>query len=758
MDSQNGDVVAFQMYVIARVVASHILVLALGSVVSPVYGQVDTTDAAPSDTVETVSADSVREDTTDVPRVDTTDAPRADTTGIPPQAQRAGGREDRPEVPSDPRSFTKPAYGRPPVDSLPALTSHVGLEHLLAEAPGSFLYDLGAVGWPHGWSVNGLAPHRSRLWLDDYDYTDPLTGRARFDLVPTSFLRRPTVGVDPGGSPMGVHASWRDYDQVRPITELRFRRDTNGLKAIEVGHSQKRRWSVFGVPGVLQATFGYGGRTTGGVYEGSDVRRERRIWGRLRYQRDEWAVEVTDFSSRHEVGAHGGVAPPPGAPFGQIFVLPICETCSQRRNARRQTFRNDLTVRLRAPLVPGLQEPLTVAGTWTSKTFDFATVAASSDTANTVQDTTWTARMHGGHGSLQQSVSVGAHDLRGEVRGSVWGFGWSNIPQLDGTRWNLHASARDSMRAAGTDLILDAGWHVTSGQQYPTASVQIARPVGPFHLSTSVSSSGQRSSWFETEGFLGFVEPLPRGTNGKVGRVLEGRAALASEPGPFDIRVEGFAHQLRNPADLYAGVPDQDQRVASTDTVRARRLSKSIQRAGLTVAAGWRRDARRGVYISGQGTALTTLNAEASLLHARLARTLPRIYGKGRIGARFVFFTELLTDLSLQARAWTVMNSRWFHPPTGRHVVPPFDAPLPMAPGAALGPTGTLDLRAEIKLRGATLFFTLENIQASFANPTESRWDRLQRQATLQAGTFVVPVYPLPARQFRFGVFWPIFD
>jgi hypothetical protein len=69
------------------------------------------------------------------------------------------------------------------------------------------------------------------------------------------------------------------------------------------------------------------------------------------------------------------------------------------------------------------------------------------------------------------------------------------------------------------------------------------------------------------------------------------------------------------------------------------------------------------------------------------------------------------------------------------------------------GPNGTVDVRAEIKLRGATLFFSLENAHVSFKQPGS-----FERQATLQSGTFTVPVYPLPARQFRFGVHWPIFD
>jgi hypothetical protein len=181
-----------------------------------------------------------------------------------------------------------------------------------------------------------------------------------------------------------------------------------------------------------------------------------------------------------------------------------------------------------------------------------------------------------------------------------------------------------------------------------------------------------------------------------------------------------------------------------TDTVSARATPSPVRRAGVTLAGGWRRNARRGLYATGRGTLLQTLNADASLLHDRLARTLPEAFGQVRIGARFVLFTSLTTDLYVRARGWSAMNSRWFHPPTGRLVVPPRQTPVP-GPNAPnkVGPSGTIDVRAEAQLRDATLFFTFQNVQAG---------------TQFQLGTFVVPVYPLPPQQFRFGVFWPIFD
>lgn len=698
----------------------------------------DTATALPADTatVDTTAADTVTVDTT------TTDTTAADTTERPPDTPQTDAAEQR-ELPESPRSLPDPSYGRPPIDSLPALTPHAGLEHVLAQQPGSFLYDLGAVGWPHGWSPRGLGPHRSGLWLDDHPYDSPLTGRARFDLLPTSFLERPGLGVDPGGTPVGVHASWRDYDQTRPITELRFRRDGNGLQSIEVGHSQKHRLSLLGGPGAFQVTFGYGGRATDGVYAGSDLRRERRLWGRLRYQRSDWAVEISDFSSRHRIGAHSGVVPPEGAPFSTIYVLPTCENCSANPRARRSTFRNDLNARVRGPLLPGTTAPTDLSATWTSNTFDFQTGA----------DTTWSTKLNGGHGSLRQTLRAGPHALTLGARGSLWGVAQSNVAGVGGTRWRAHAFARDSLGLGRTELVLDAGWHATPDQQYPSGAVRAERPLGPFRLSASATLAGQRASWYEKTGFEGLVRPLSESPSSSFGRVVKGRAGLAYERGTVDVRVEGFAHQIRNALDLYAVEPPASRRVASTDTVAARQTATSVRRAGATVSLGWRRDADRGLYLSGRATALTTLSDRESILQARLADTLPSTYGRGRIGARFVFFVDLVTDLYVEARGWTAMKSRWFHPPTGRLVVPPGGDPIPARRDIAIGPNGTVDIHADIKLRGATLFFALENAHVSFAAPGST-----EKQATLQPGTFTVPVYPLPARQFRFGVHWPIFD
>lgn len=661
-------------------------------------------------------------------QVDTTDAPPPDTLQRPP-----ADTSDRSEQPLRPLSFLPPLYGRAQTDSIPGRLPHVSVETILAERAGGFFYDLGEYGWPHGWSPRGLAPHRVHLWHDGFSFDDPLTGRPRFELLPPSFLAAPRTGIDPGGGAVGVHTSWRAYTPKRPLTELRYRFSRDGLHAVEVGHSQKRRLDLPNRPGLLHLTVGYGGRKADGVYDGSALRRERRLWGRLRYQTNDWTAELSDRSSLYRIGAHGG-AIPPGDRFSTIYALPVAGSSVRTPNARRKTIRNDLIARMRGPLLPPLGPRTELSARWTSHTFDFRDGS---------RDTTWTTKLNGGHVRLRQSLTMGAHTLTGTARGSVWGVARSNVSSIDGSRSSAHLGLRDSFRVGRTEIVLDAGGHFPSKQPYPSFRAWTRHSVGSVRLTASLKATGQRGAWIEEEGFP-FVRSLPTARSERADRLIEGTLGIHAKTGPFDAGATGFAHQIRNAVDLYAVPPAPESPSTITDTVAARSLPTPVRRAGVTVEFGWRRHTQRGLYATGRGTLVQTLDAGASALHDRLARTLPVAFGRTRIGARFVLFTDLVTDLYVQARGWGPMNSRWFHPPTGRLVVPPREqaVPGPNAP-ARVGPSGTVDVRAEAQLHGATLFFTFQNVQAG---------------TQLQPGTFVVPIYPLPPQQFRFGVFWPIFD
>src|SRR5690606_25791310 len=172
-----------------------------------------------------------------------------------------------------------------------------------------------------------------------------------------------------------------------------------------------------------------------------------------------------------------------------------------------------------------------------------------------------------------------------------------------------------------------------------------------------------------------------------------------------------------------------------------RALGTAVHRAGLAADLGWRRDARRGLYLALQPSLLRFLNPDASPEHRRLAGTLPAFFAHGRLGARFVLFTgDLDVDLYLQGRFWTRMRSRVLHAQTGLLAVPEEGA-------RSFGPSGLLDVVFEAGVRGAKVFVAYEN---ALSGPLFS--PNLQ----LMPGTLLVPDYPFPEQRFRFGVYWPI--
>jgi hypothetical protein len=707
--------------------------------------QQDTSRVAPAaDTTiaDTTIADTTRSDTT---RSDTT---RSDTTQA--DASEAGSSatsaDDARSGPFEPMGFPGRRRGEVAVDSLPARTSTAHLTGLVAEVPGTFLYDVGPAGWPDAVSWRGLSPLSTSAWIEGRPYDDSFSGRARLDLLPPTLVTAPAVGLGRGGGAVGVDVDWREYESRTPVTELRFRRDNDGLQGIGIFHSQQRQVDWFGSPSVLQVTIGYGGRTANGEYAPSTaLNKYRGVWGRVRLRRAEWAVEVSDFATRHRAAASGGIVPPQGF-FPNLYNRQFAT--GRYPNAQRQTYRNDLTVRGRGPLLPGLS-PTTASLTWTSDTFDFRTdYARASDAVE--DDTTWVVKSNALTARVAQPMTVGRNHLRFDVQGTVQERARGNTLGTGTRRWAVHATARDSVRVGGIDGTFGGGGHWTETQVYASAEAALASDVVSadrygVRLHGSAELSGRRLAWMETEGFEAYVAPVGDATPGPTVRL---EAGVQVRAGPFDLQVRGFASEARNPVDWYAATSPGGT-VARSDTAEVRIAETPFRRAGVTGLIAWRRDARRGIYVVAEGTAQQFLNDGASLLHARVARTLPQVQVRGRLGARFLFFEDLVFDAYVQGRGWTETHSRLLHTPTGQLVVPPLTAPDPSlatrGPGVppVIGPDGVVDLHVDITLYGAKLFFAYRNALGG-------------TQADL--GTLLVPTYPLPDQQFRFGVHWPIFE
>lgn len=621
-----------------------------------------------------------------------------------------------------PVGFEGPEPGRVVNAGLPVLHPALDTPGILSEMPGSFFYDFGVPGWPDAWSPYGLDPARVALSLHNVPFNDPITGRPLYDLLPLAFLEPLRVQNTRYGAPSAVYGHLRPYSSRNPLTELRYRKGDNGLQSIDATHTQVRLLSLFGRQGVLGVVGGYSGRASQGEYPGSRLRRERKLFARLRYAGESWTVELLELFNRRDLGAHSGVMPRIPGVFESIYQRLDASVFQQ--NALRHTSRNDLVLTARKHVLPGIERPFTAAVFWTRYAVDFSSVG----------DTLFAGASRVG-GSALQEVTIGTHTLRFRLDGwsEQLNQGLVNPDSLTASRRSLHLSAHDSLRLFSAGVTLEGSYHTGSAMSGFAGAIGIEKDFGRTRLFGTVTLTGQPTSWIEQAGFGGFVEPVSSLPNE---RVLLVRLGTALEAGPFDLGIQGFASRTTDPIDLYAPAYTGGE-LRSPDTVFVAVDGTAHERVGLIFTAGWRREAERGLYATAQSTLLRFLDAGESELQARVASSIPELFGRGRIGARFTLFQrDLDLDVYVQGRYWTEMRSRLFHPATGLLVVPSLTHPV-------FGSSGSLDAVAEIGIRTATLFLAYENMLSG---------------TVFMRGNLIVPVYPLPERRFRFGVYWPIFN
>lgn len=596
------------------------------------------------------------------------------------------------------------AEGRLLSDTLPVRLPLLQFTDLLGRVPGSFTYAFRLLGWPDGWSPWGMPPHLVGLRLDGRAFTDLLTGRPLYEWLPLFFLEPVRLGQGFEGKPVTVYTMLRAYDTPRPLTELRYRTGGDGLQSIMALHVQNRRQALWGQPGLLQLAFGYGGHAMQGAYPGSRLRRGRQVLLRLRYQQINWALELLALHNRGQVGAHGGVLPHVGGPFESIYE-PFGASV-RYGSARRQTIRTDLalTLRARTGLAPA---PFTLTAYSTVQHFRYLnpeldTLAAQADrygfyVQQPLLGITWRAEA-----TLER--------LRSGLTGRRTAFQLLGTDTLRLGAWQL--ALRGQVRRRATQTTLDAAlrWQQTSGRVQPWLELGLDHPELP---------------WLAQTGLGALVVPA---TLVERGRIAQLRLGLKVTTDVWGLSAETFVHQRKGVPDIYA--------VGAADTVRFEAPARPILQSGLALRLEWRDATSRGVYAHLQPTLLRTLNPAASMLHRQQAETLPKLLVQVRLGARMLLFQELGTDAYLLGQFWTSFRSRVLHAPTGLLAVPEPDA-------RRFGPSGTLDFCVEANLRTAKLFLVWENITSS---------------TVLQAGTLLVPVYPLAARRLRFGVYWPIWD
>ena len=685
----------------------------IGSVPGQARAQTpDSTETAPADSLRLPPADSLGQPAPHLMR-----GPALDSLAA---ADTSGGADSL-RTPRPPVGYARFARGAVVGDSLPATRPALDVTELLADVPASFVYRFGSPGWPDAWSPYGLSPQHVALTLNGRPFADPVTGRPRYDLLPLAFMERPRVEAERYGAPVGVEAEVRPYTAPQPLTELRYLAGAT-IQSVDAIHVQERRRSLFGRPGVLNVLGAYSGREAEGAYAergfGTRLKKVRRTYGRLRYEQAAWSVELSNLHNRRRVGAFGGVV------LNAFTFVPIGATLIDA-DARRQTLRNDLALTLRARLVPGLDAPLTASAYWAAQTFRYL---ARADTLETKTNR---------YGFLvQQRAALGPHGLTFQLEG--WQDHLRSTNALAAPRrygHALHASVRDTAQWRATELVLEGGAHSEPGRFFPSASARLEQRLGPLRLFASGAYTGQPVSPVERYGYGDHVVAAPAVPDG---RVTWAEAGTAVQGGPFDLALSAFAHRTSEALDLYVETGADSVETTGyppTDSVEARVSGTPHERVGVTARAGWRRDAQRGFYLTAQATLSRFLNPDVSPEHARVAGSLPEAFGQARFGTRYAPFRgDLDFDLYVLSRFWSAMRSRTLHPQTGLLALPPLGA-------RAFGPSNTLDVYFETRFRDASLFLAFEN---AFSG------------TTLLLGNLIVPVYPLPARRFRFGVFWPI--
>jgi len=174
-----------------------------------------------------------------------------------------------------------------------------------------------------------------------------------------------------------------------------------------------------------------------------------------------------------------------------------------------------------------------------------------------------------------------------------------------------------------------------------------------------------------------------------------------------------------------------------SNELEAHRIGGTLNNTGAAIEVSFRKKAERGIYTVVRPTILRVSHSEDSSVADLESSAIPEFWINGRLGIRALLFKgDLDLDLSVRAFYWDSMVGRRLDTRTGSLVLPSDD-------GQSVPSTLTVNVVAEAGIRTATIFLSYENIFSG---------------TNALVGNLLIPDYPLPAKRFRFGVFWPISD
>ncbi len=606
-----------------------------------------------------------------------------------------------------------PMMGRLPVDAW-----NPDLSAFLSQSPGTFEYTFGAAAWPDAISRYGAEPERMELTLAGMPLTDLLSGRPLYEMTPEIMVGSVVGGTH--GTALGPRAFRDPY----PLTLMRYQAAGNAWQDVQVVHAQNR---VFGghtadtsEPGSgtygLHTLFGYTGAAARGEFDGSRLRRARQVIFRVGYVRPQFRLRLTDINTRHRVGAHGGVEP----------FTPAYESIFQRLGAtvineddERQTLRNDLMLEGRAERN---RHTLDVTAFQTWQTFTFGDLGQLGESPNTKRDresrTGFAARLEratGGESGGTARLVTRVDSVSARVR--AWRTGDIGHAELGGaaalTSRSMSVRLEAGLVRTGGDGQVRSAWHpagsVVFGAGGRTLDVRW-QPVAVAPIDAS-----------------GFLSPL-EAVSGRPPRVLTARAAWTETRGPWSLTAAPWLTQSDR---LWLRTPVADDPRRAEGVV----VTEGGVSTGISLVLGYRMHEERGIYAWVSPVWQEAHSTSGSAAAEAWERALPRLGISGRAGLRrLLFLGDLDLDAFVRVRSWEAFGGRTLHTATGLL--------LPRTGADRDVPSSTVvDFVAEAGVRGATLFLAYENALSG---------------TNVITGNLIVPDYPLPEQQIRFGVLWPI--
>ncbi|MDE2958202.1 MAG: hypothetical protein OXU68_14520 [Bacteroidota bacterium] len=564
----------------------------------------------------------------------------------------------------------------------------------------SFAYRFGAFGWPAAWSPWGASPQQVELQFSGTAFNDLITGRPRYDLLPTALLRTPAVTENFIYGMAAVAGELRDLaaEEGGPLTELHYQAGDNGLQRVTAVHAQRLNALMPGT-GHLHTTFAYAGAAAKGEYPGSRLQRMRQVLLRVRLRAHRMSMEITYLHNQRRLGAHSGVVGDELVRYNRLIAS------VSGLGATRRDVRNDLIATARTRLIPLLRQPLTAVLSASSQTLRF----------NGTGSVGAEARLRRGTIHLYQDLEAGAHRARFALEGrtSAASADSTQIGEDSQAQWRL--TLTDAVRFGSIDLTAQAGLHYLVNGWHGRGAMGLRYGWHSGHLSVNAVRASAMESHVAQYGWSAYLAPAAR-MPGTVTRVT---ARLRYSVRPWDLEPSVFRQRVSSVTDYLEVAPD---------SAVVRHLNGSSIGAGIRL--GFRQRTRRGVYgEAAYGIMRSDYDAEAR------NGAQPDWTARATMGVRYRLFTgDLILDVSVVGRAWGRMRGRVLHSSTGLLM-------LASSARSAMDPSGTLDIVAEGQVRAATLFAAFENILSG---------------TTITPGVELVPGYPLPAQRFRFGVFWPI--